>query len=68
MKSLDSIHEAVTTYQQAEALDGCIAILQRWHGLADLVEPLRVKQRELEQRGQLLTHETYRTYKTHGTH
>lgn len=67
MNSLDSIHEAVSNYQQAETLEACITVLERWHDLEPLAEPLRAKQRELEHRGELLTHEIQRTYKTHGT-
>ena len=37
MNSLDSIHEAVSNYQQAEPLEACITVLERWHDL----EPLR---------------------------
>ncbi len=68
MNSLDSIHEAVSNYQQAEALEACISVMERWRDLEPLAEPLREKQRELEQRGELLTHEIQQTYRTHGTY
>ena len=38
MNSLDSIHEAVSNYQQAETLEACITVLERWHDL----EPLEI--------------------------
>ena len=54
MKSLDSMFQTVTAYQQLEALNYAIAILEHWNDLKGLTEPLQAKQKELlEQTPQL---------------
>ena len=58
--SLDSkFHETVTTFQQVEALNNAIGILEQWRDLSPLAEPLKDK------RGELLAHTPQRTAETH---
>lgn len=58
--SLDSkFHETVTTFQQVEALNNTIGILEQWRDLAELALPLKDKQ------GELLAHMPQRTAETH---
>ena len=43
--SLDSkFHETATTFQQVEALNNAIGILEQWRDLSQLAEPLKDKQ------------------------
>lgn len=58
--SLDSaFYEKVNAYQQIEALNNAITILEQWRDLSELSKPLKEKQREL------LAHMPQRTCKTY---
>lgn len=58
--SLDSkFHETATIFQQVEALNNAICILEQWRDLAELTQPLKDKQ------GELLAHVPQRTADTY---